>query len=1024
MQQQHRLLLFLTFPICTLCLSAQKQTMVDCFPVLFNDAERQEVRRVIRNKQGEYVVVGTTTHWLWGDNNMFLSMVGNKSVGLNKSIGGKGNEQAFGVVQTRDGGYVLAGFTESVAKRDKGKREAWLVKVDENGLPLWDKVVSTPNDDVFNDIVENPKNGDLWMTGESGGRLWVVRVNAKGENPLLKSFVSNAALSSFGRGLAWTRNGRDVMVVGQQVMRYPQGKGQKNLLLLPFDTEGEDFRTENELEHAEGNSIVRDRHGNFAIAGTSYVHKDYDKGDILFAYADSDGRILAHSMDKNDEKRALGLKFKHDEGWGVAEDLDGNFTVVGARCPSPSDKTNNPWWAKFSPDGNLLGAPQMEKSSGNDVFLGTVFSETGELAMVGKRYNNLKTDGWLLICPPSVKSKNPDPVRGLVLTKGRFRDDEDSSILRKDTRGFYDFWLENPTNQSIYGLTAKVTQVRGRGANLQAHGYNYLHIGALHPKERKLVTVPIASDLSLKRDEWDFQIKIAAQKDTLDDLTHTFHVSTRPILQYLIETTNTLPSDIRAGSRVTFSFTVKNIGDLAAKNMVVNFDPPIEKRIKVVGDKTQKFSTLNTGDSVKTIWEFEVDPLFADKSVVFPMYVSVEGKKPGIEFLLRSYIKPEEKRPLSIFWQDGRKQQTVGIPNPVFTLTVETDRKLDTVNWDKHATISVNNRVRMGEKFDNVRLSEVKNAGLHKFRYVLIFKPPLRIGTSEIIVEFNDGVEKMTERLTVQRVEPPNLYVLAVGVDYQKARKLQYTKNDADKFGEVFNQQSDKLYKTITVKTLTSKEDTKAKAIKFNLELYASECKEGDVLMVLLSGHGSIPEYKSDSIWFWGSEFDPKNPRREHYLEYNEDIKTVLEKTKGKKILFLDACQGKEDRSGLPDRTELSDAIARVVTAANSFRALLSCSKGQSSWESATYKQGMFTQALLEAFRNQKVLCNEEDDCTANTADSKFEKPDRILTFQELSQFAKKRVPYMAKQEKGEKQEPTDNDKNPNEDLPIFWFDN
>ena len=106
-----------------------------------------------------------------------------------------------------------------------------------------------------------------------------------------------------------------------------------------------------------------------------------------------------------------------------------------------------------------------------------------------------------------------------------------------------------------------------------------------------------------------------------------------------------------------------------------------------------------------------------------------------------------------------------------------------------------------------------------------------------------------------------------------------------------------------------------------------------------------------------------------------------------------------------------------------SISALTKCSKEQASFEIDTYKHGAFTQAILEAFRNQTVPCGEnEEDCNANTDPNDVEGNNRFLTFQELARFVKKRVPTIVK-EIGRAQNPTERDEHPEEDIPIFWFD-
>ena len=105
-----------------------------------------------------------------------------------------------------------------------------------------------------------------------------------------------------------------------------------------------------------------------------------------------------------------------------------------------------------------------------------------------------------------------------------------------------------------------------------------------------------------------------------------------------------------------------------------------------------------------------------------------------------------------------------------------------------------------------------------------------------------------------------------------------------------------------------------------------------------------------------------------------------------------------------------------ILTTSN-FSALFGSSANESTWEIDKYKHGAFTQALLEAFDNKTVECNGvSEKCNSNTD------PDRFLTFKELVDFVKKRVPYIVKENSKGLQNPSVQDFDSNKDIPIFWF--
>jgi uncharacterized repeat protein (TIGR01451 family) len=995
----------------------------------FRQSGRDIIRSIIQNKQGEYVVIGTTTNrFLSTDDNIFFSRLNANTldqIGNPIPIGDRHTEGGNAVVQTRDGGYVIAGFTDSV---QVGKREAWLVKVSETGLRLWDTKIGTPENDEFTGIVEAP-NGDLWMTGATNNKLWVVKTDAQGKNE--KTFsppISGNTLSSRGNGLTWAKNGRYLMVVGTQIIKSSQNPNE--LVLIRFDTEGGTFLPQQTVPKAEGNGIVRDREGKFGVVGTSY---EYGRGDILFIYADEMGVSIF--------KKQFGKQNVYDGGLAIAQDLDGQFIVLGEFFEDSRKNTTQGWMHKVRKDGSEVWSnPRAFGGSGSDAFYAAMASDSNDIVAVGKRYKNAQSDSWLLWMAHKATPRNANNI-DIKITAGRFHDNEDKSVLRKERRGFYEFWIENPNAEDVFGLVANIKPTKD--AKKAAFSfYDNIVIGTLRGRERRLITVPFRSGVNLGRDEWDFDIQFTALRETLSDVRHSFHLSTRDEFKYQLEIVkNTLPADIQAGQQVRFEFSVKNNGDLVAQNVQLRMDVLAGTRIKIVGKDLTDLGNIEAGETKTGTLVFDVEKEFVSALLFLPVYVVVNGAKKGNEYQLTARVQNDRKgeikmannpvpqqpvvtkEPIRLIWKNNTENAVVTKPFYPLELIVETDTEL---KRREHIKIFFGGKESTGERFDNVRLTGGEPGGLYKHRYYLKFEPSIPIGKTDIKVIVNDGNSPKYALFSIQRVNPPTLYVLSVGVDYSSNKNgivaLNYTDRDAFSIDSIFKTQQSKGKLFEKVKTIAISNDiqTTGKYIKEQLSLLASMCKENDVFVVLLSGHGGIPDDKSKTIRFFGSDYDPSVSST--YLDYVTEIKPILDNCKGQKLLFLDACQKRLDKSGTADPQQLSEALERVIRATPTFRALLSCSQQEASWESHVYKHGAFTQAILEALRGENVVCGDNDEnCNANDPTG-VESRNRFLTFQELARFVKKRVPMIVK-EVSQPQNPTERDEHPEEDIPLFWFD-
>ena len=103
-----------------------------------------------------------------------------------RTYGGTNEDRAFASVQTADGGYALAGFTESFGT---GSADAWLVKIDASGNMMWSKTYGGTGYDVALSLVQTGDGGyalaghtdsfgagnyDFWLvkTDSSGNMMW------------------------------------------------------------------------------------------------------------------------------------------------------------------------------------------------------------------------------------------------------------------------------------------------------------------------------------------------------------------------------------------------------------------------------------------------------------------------------------------------------------------------------------------------------------------------------------------------------------------------------------------------------------------------------------------------------------------------------------------------------------------------------------------------------------------------------------------------------------------------------------
>ena len=73
-----------------------------------------------------------------------------------KAIGGKKGDAGPSLIQTSDGGYAIAGATNSFGA---GNRDVYVVKLDANGNLQWTKTIGGPKDDWGESLIQTSDGG-------------------------------------------------------------------------------------------------------------------------------------------------------------------------------------------------------------------------------------------------------------------------------------------------------------------------------------------------------------------------------------------------------------------------------------------------------------------------------------------------------------------------------------------------------------------------------------------------------------------------------------------------------------------------------------------------------------------------------------------------------------------------------------------------------------------------------------------------------------------------------------------------
>jgi hypothetical protein len=191
---------------------------------------------IIQTSDGGYVIAGSTSSFGAGWEDVYVvKLDANGNLQWTKTIGGPRGDWGHSIIQTSDGGYAITGYTESFGT---GEKDVYVVKLDANGNLQWTKTIGGENDDKGYSIIQTSDGGyaitgPTYSFGAGGKDFYVVKLDAKGNLQWTKTIGGTE--SEIGESLIQTSDG------GYAIAGYIKsfGEGKKDVYVVKLDKNGD-----------------------------------------------------------------------------------------------------------------------------------------------------------------------------------------------------------------------------------------------------------------------------------------------------------------------------------------------------------------------------------------------------------------------------------------------------------------------------------------------------------------------------------------------------------------------------------------------------------------------------------------------------------------------------------------------------------------------------------------------------------------------------------------------------------------
>ncbi len=336
---------------------------------------------LVETSDGGFAIAGDAGSFGAGDGDFWLVKTDvNGNMEWNQTYGGVGYESAKALINTSDGGFALAGNKHY---SDYWDCDFWLVKTDSYGNMKWNKTYGGSGFDSANSLIETSEGGYVLAgTTSSFGAgetdFWLVKTDSQGNMQWNQTYggadfetsTSLVSTSDGGYALAGGRTGLEGGVTGF----YPFDN---TVILVKTDAYGNMVWKQSygeNLGFKDAYALVTTSDGGFVLGG--YVPDSDGYSDFWLIKTDSNGNM------EWDKRYGMG---GDEKAYSLVQTSDGGYALAGLASGALDNEAYlDSWMVKTDAYGNEIWR-QTYAETGDQYIYSIVETADAAFALVGWR---------------------------------------------------------------------------------------------------------------------------------------------------------------------------------------------------------------------------------------------------------------------------------------------------------------------------------------------------------------------------------------------------------------------------------------------------------------------------------------------------------------------------------------------------------------------------------------------------------------------------------------------------------------